>query len=205
MVKIKTLPMMALMALMLLTIGCKHQSRAELIEKFGREKMEYIEKKGFPKVQKMIVNNLKNPKSYEPISTDMSIVTSDMVIYDSYAFVALRDLERATRNFNEEFGNDTTSQEARSELDAMQNLKDLLLDRVKYANILPGRFEGIDVYHQFYAEDRPGHKTKKGYHVIFHKNNQVTLLCDHDEYLRVKTFARQLLKSPPFNSIQKTD
>ena len=205
MVKIKTLQMMALMALMLLTIGCKHQSRAELIEKFGREKMDYIEKKGFPKVQKMIVNNLKNPKSYEPISTDMSIVTSDMVIYDSYAFVALRDLERTTRNFKEEFGNDSTSQEARSELDAMQNLKDLLLDRVKYASILPGRFEGIDVYHQFYAEDRPGHKTKKGYHVIFHKNNQVTLLCDHDEYLRVKTFARQLLKSPPFNSIQKTN
>ena len=199
MMKIKTL---LLMALVLLTIGC---AREQSIEKLGREKMEQIEKEGFPHIQKMIVNNLKDPESYEPISTDMSIVTSDMVIYDSYAFVALRDLERATRNFNEEFGNDTTSQEARSELDAMQNLKDLLLDRVKYANILPGRFEGIDVYHQFYAEDRPGHKTKKGYHVIFHKNNQVTLLCDHDEYLRVKTFARQLLKSPPFNSIQKTD
>ena len=202
MMKIRTLLMLALI---LLTVGCKPQTRQQRIEKFGREKMEYIEKKGFPKVQKMIINNLKNPKSYEPISTDMSIVTSDMIIYDSYAFVALRDLERATRNFKEEFGNDSTSQEARSELDAMQNLKDILLDRVNYSNILPGRFEGIDVYHQFYAEDRPGHKTKKGYHVIFHKNNQVTLLCDHDEYLRIKNFARQLLESPPFNSTQKTN
>ena len=46
MVKIKTLPMMALMALMLLTIGCKPQTRQQRIEKFGREKMDYIEKKG---------------------------------------------------------------------------------------------------------------------------------------------------------------
>ena len=198
MMKIKTLPMMAMMALMALTIGCKHQSRAELIEKFGREKMAYIEKKGFPKVQKMIINNLKNPKSYEPISTDMSIVTSDMVIYDSHAFVALRDLERTTRNFKEEFGNDSTSQEARSELDVIQNLKDVVLERVHYAKALPGLFEGIDVYHQFYAEDRPGHKAKKGYHVIFHKDNQATLLCDHDEFLRVKAFTTQLLKDPPF-------
>ena len=198
MMKIKTLLMLALI---LLTVGCKPQTRQQRIEKFGREKMDYIEKKGFPKVQKMIVNNLKNPKSYEPISTDMSIVTSDMVIYDSYAFVALRDLERATRNFNEEFGNDTTSQEARSELDAMQNLKDVLLDRVKYANILPGRFEGIDVYHQFYADDKPGHQVKKGYHFIVHKdNNNITLLSDNDELLRVKAFATEFLKIPPYRS-----
>lgn len=195
MMKIKTLLMVALI---LLTVGCKPQTRQQLIEKFGREKMEYIEKEGFTRIQKQIVNNLKNPKSYEPISTDMSIVTSDMVIYDSYAFVALRDLERATRNFNEEFGNDTTSQEARSELDVIQNLKNVLQDRVNYANALPGRFEGIDVYHQFYAEDRPGHKSKKGCHVIFHKDNRITLLCDHDEFLRVKAFATELLKEPPF-------
>ena len=197
MMKIKTLLMLALI---LLTVGCKPQTRQQRIEKVGREKMEYIEKKGFPKVQKLIVNNLKNPKSYEPISTDMSIVTSDMIIYDSNAFVALRDLERATRNFHEEFGNDSTSQEARSELDAMQNIKDMLLEQVYYSKILPGRFEGIDVYHQFYAEDRPGHKSKKGCHVIFHKDNRTTLLCDHDEFLRIQAFARELLASPPFNS-----
>ena len=192
--KIKTL---LLMALVLLTIGC---AREQSIEKLGREKMEQIEKEGFPHIQKMIVNNLKDPESYEPISTDMSIVTSDMIIYDSDAFIALRDLERSIRDFKETYGNDSTSQEARNELHSMQAMKDVVFDRFNTIKKRSPEFEGIDVYHQFYANDRPGHKAKKGYHIIFHKDDRTTLLCDHDEFLRIKTFTRELLNEPPFRS-----
>lgn len=189
--KIKTL---LLMALVLLTIGC---AREKSIEKLGREKMEQIEKEGFSHIQKMIVNNLKDPESYEPISTDMSIVTSDMIIYDSDAFIALRDLERSIRDFKETYGNDSTSEEARYELQFMQNMEDVVYQRYKIIKRLPREFEGIDVYHQFYANDRPGHKAKKGYHIIFHKDNHTTLLCDHDEFLRIQKFTRELLNEPP--------
>ena len=190
--KIKTL---LLMALVLLTIGC---AREQSIEKLGSEKMEQIEKEGLPHIQKMIVNNLKYPESYEPISTDMSIVTSDMIIYDSDAFIALRDLERSIRDFEETYGNDSTSQEARIELHTMQAMKDVVFDRFNTIKKRSPEFEGIDVYHQFYANDRPDHKVKKGYHIIFHKDDRTTLLCDHDEFLRIKTFSRELLKEPPF-------
>ena len=192
--KIKTL---LLMALVLLTIGC---TREQSIEKLGREKMEQIEKEGLPHIQKMIVNNLKDPDSYEPISTDMSIVTSDMIIYDSDAFIALRELERSIRDFKETYGNDSTSEEARYELQFMQNMEDVVYQRYKITKRLPREFEGIDVYHQFYANDRPGHKAKKGYHIIFHKDNHTTLLCDHDEFLRIQSFARELLKDTPYRS-----
>ena len=194
MMKIKTL---LLMALVLLTIGC---TREQSIEKLGREKMEQIEKEGLPHIQKMIVNNLKYPESYEPISTDMSIVTSDMIIYDSDAFIALRELERSIRDFKETYGNDSTSEEARYELQFMQNMEDVVYQRYKITKRLPREFEGIDVYHQFYANDRPDHKVKKGYHIIFHKDDRTTLLCDHDEFLRIKTFTRKLLNEPPFRS-----
>ena len=192
--KIKTL---LLMALVLLTIGC---AREQSIEKLGREKMEQIEKEGLPHIQKMIVNNLKDPESYEPISTDMSIVTSDMIIYDSDAFIALRDLERSIRDFKETYGNDSTSQEARNELHSMQAMKDVVFDKFNTIKKRSREFEGIDVYHQFYANDRPGHKAKKGYHIIFHKDNHTTLLCDHDEFLRIQSFARELLKDTPYSS-----
>jgi hypothetical protein len=162
--------------------------------------MEQIEKEGLPHIQKMIVNNLKDPESYEPISTDMSIVTSDMIIYDSDAFIALRDLERSIRDFKETYGNDSTSEEARNELHSMQNMEDVVYQRYKITKRLPPEFEGIDVYHQFYANDRPNHKTKKGYHIIFHKDNTTTLLCDHDEFLRIKAFAKELLKDTPYSS-----
>lgn len=192
--KTKTL---LIVMLMLLTIGCKQQTREEQIEALSREKIEYIEKEGFKSVEKMIVNNLKDPKSYEPINTDMSVVTSDMIIYDTDAFIALRDLERATREFNEKYGNDSTSQEARNELNSMEYMKSVVQDRRKVTQASPAEFEGIDVYHQFYASDRPGHKAKKGCHVIFHKDNSTTLFCDHDEFMRVKAFARQLLNDSP--------
>ena len=65
---------------------------------------------------------------------------------------------------------------------------------------LPVELVGIDAYHQFYAEDQPGHQVKKGYHFIVYRDNRITLLCDHDEYQQVVTFARQLLKASPYRT-----
>lgn len=196
MMKIKTL---LILALMLITIGCqKTPTINQAMEQMGREKMKKIEKEGFPRFQKQIINNLKYPESYEAISTDMSIVTSNMILYNSRMFVTLRDLERTTRNYKEEFGNDTTSQEARNELEAIHFLTEEALERASIISNSPIDFEGIEVYHQFYANDRPNHKAKKGYHIIFHKDNRTTLLCDHDEFLRIKAFAKELLKDTPY-------
>ena len=64
----------------------------------------------------------------------------------------------------------------------------------------PVELVGIDAYHQFYAEDQPGHQVKKGYHFIVYRDNRITLLCDHDEYQQVVTFARQLLKASPYRT-----
>ena len=81
MMKIKTL---LILALMLLTIGCRQTPTIDqAMEQVGREKMKKIEKEDFPRFQKQIINNLKYPESYEAISTDMSIVRSDMVLYNS--------------------------------------------------------------------------------------------------------------------------
>ena len=196
MMKIKTL---LIFALMLITIGCRQTPTInQAIEQVGREKMKKIEKEGFPRFQKQIINNY--PESYEAISTDMSIVTSNMIMYDSDLFVTLRDLERTIRNFKEEFGNDSTSQEARNELEAIHFLTEEALKKANIIRNSPIDFEGIEVYHQFYANDRPNHKAKKGYHIIFHKDDRTTLLCDHDEFLRIKAFARELLKDTPYSS-----
>ena len=196
MMKIKTL---LILALMLITIGCqKTPTINQAMEQMGREKMKKIEKEGFPRFQKQIINNLKYPESYEAISTDMSIVTSNMILYNSRMFVTLRDLERTTRNYKEEFGNDTTSQEARNELEAIHFLTEEALEKASIISNSPIDFEGIEVYHQFYANDRPNHKSKKGYHIIFHKDNTTTLLCDHEEFLRIKAFAKELLKDTPY-------
>ena len=198
MMKIKTL---LILALMLITISCRQTPTInQAIEQVGREKMKKIEKEGFPRFQKQIINNLKYPESYEAISTDMSIVTSNMIMYDSDLFVTLRDLERTIRNFKEEFGNDSTSQEARKELEAIHFLTEEALKKANIISNSPIDFEGIEVYHQFYANDRPNHKAKKGYHIIFHKDDRTTLLCDHDEFLRIKAFARELLKDTPYSS-----
>lgn len=198
MMKIKTL---LILALMLITMGCRQTPTInQAMEQVGREKMKKIEKEDFPRFQKQIINNLKYPESYEAISTDMSIVRSDMVLYNSGMFVTLRDLERTTRNFKEEFGNDSTSQEARNELEAIHFLTEEVLEKANTISNSPIDFEGIEVYHQFYANDRPNHKSKKGYHIIFHKDNTTTLLCDHEEFLRIKEFAKELLKDTPYSS-----
>lgn len=187
-----------MVGLMLLTASCGQQTRQQIAEIIGRARMKKIEKDINSRIRDMVVPKLKNPDSYQPISTDMSIVTSDMVIYDSQAFLALRDLNRAIEDFNENYANDTTSQEARQELDAIQAMSDVLLDKINAINRRPIEFGAIDAYHQFYADDRPGHQAKKGYHFIIHKDNRITLLCDHDEFQQVKAFTRQLLNEPPY-------
>jgi lysyl-tRNA synthetase class I len=180
------------MALMLLTIGCTQQSREEIVEKIGRAKIKKIEKNVNARIEKMVKGMLKYPESYQPISTEMSIVTNNMILYDSDAFVALRDLNNTIEDFNKNYANDTTSQEARQELGAIQAMSDVVVGVANKIENRPVEFEAIDAYHQFYAEDRPGHQVKKGYHFVIHKDNRITLLCDHDEFLRIEAFTREL-------------
>lgn len=124
--KIKTL---ALLALMLLAIGCEQKTPEQIVEKVGHNHWEKIEKKVTPRIRDMIVRRLKYPKSYQPISTDITVVNNKMLIYDSQAFVALRDLDRAVKTFNEMHGNDTTSQEARIEMANIKNLTNFVHDK----------------------------------------------------------------------------
>ena len=189
MMKMKTL---LIFALMFLTIGCTQQSREEFAEKIGRAKIKKIEKNVNARIEKMVKGMLKYPESYQPISTEMSIVTNNMILYDSDAFVALRDLNNTIEDFNENYANDTTSQEARQELRAIQAMSEVVVDVANKIENRPVEFEAIDAYHQFYAEDRPGHQVKKGYHFVIHKDNRITLLCDHDEFLRIEAFTREL-------------
>ena len=184
-------------ALMFLTIGCTQQSREEIVEKIGRAKIKKIEKNVNARIEKMVKGMLKYPESYQPINTEMSIVTNNMIIYDSDAFIALRDLNNTIENFNENYANDTTSQAARQELEAIQAMSGVLLDKMITFTNRPVEFEAIGAYHQFYAEDRPGHQVKKGYHFVIHKDNRITLLCDHDEFLSVVAFTKKLFGEPP--------
>lgn len=194
---IKTL---LILALTLLAISCEQLTPEQIAEKVGRTHWKKIEKKTNSRIRDMVVHKLKYPKSYRPISTDISVVNNKMLIYDSQAFVALRDLDRALKNFNENYGNDTTSQDARIEMRTIETLTDLVYDSYNTIKKFPLEYAGIDVYHQFFADDKPGHQVKKGYHFIVHKNNSITLLCDHDELLRVKAFATEFLKAPPYSN-----
>jgi len=194
MMKMKTL---LIFALMFMTIGCTQQSREEIVEKIGRAKIKKIEKNVNARIEKMVKGMLKYPESYQPINTEMSIVTNNMIIYDSDAFIALRDLNNTIENFNENYANDTTTQAARQELEAIQAMSGVLLDKMITINNRPVEFEAIGAYHQFYAEDRPGHQVKKGYHFVIHKDNRITLLCDHDEFLSVVAFTKKLFGEPP--------
>lgn len=137
------------------------------------------------------------PESYQPINTDMGIVTNNMIIYDSDAFLALHDLKNAIDDFDKNYGNDTTSQAARQELETIQAMTDVVVDVANKIENRPVEFEAIDAYHQFYAEDRPGHQVKKGYHFILHKDNRITLLCEHEELLRISAFTKELFGAPP--------
>ena len=186
-----------IMALMLLTMGCTLQSREDIAEKIGRAMIKKTEKSVNARIEKMVKGMLIYPESYQPINTDMGIVTNNMIIYDSDAFLALHDLKNAIDDFDKNYGNDTTSQAARQELETIQAMTDVVVDVANKIENRPVEFEAIDAYHQFYAEDRPGHQVKKGYHFILHKDNRITLLCEHEELLRISAFTKELFGAPP--------
>ena len=194
MMKMKTF---LIMALMLLTMGCTLQSREDIAEKIGRAMIKKTEKSVNARIEKMVKGMLIYPESYQPINTDMGIVTNNMIIYDSDAFLALHDLKNAIDDFDKNYGNDTTSQAARQELETIQAMTDVVVDVANKIGNRPVEFEAIDAYHQFYAEDRPGHQVKKGYHFILHKDNRITLLCEHEELLRISAFTKELFGAPP--------
>ena len=85
-------------------------------------------------------------------------------------------------------------------MDAMARV---VYDRIHAITKRPVKFEAIDVYHQFYVNDRHNHKVQKGYHFVIHKDNVITLLCDDDELSRVQAFAKRLLDFPPYSSKEK--
>lgn len=194
MMKMKTF---LIMALMLLTMGCTLQSREDIAEKIGSAMIKKTEKSVNARIEKMVKGMLIYPESYQPINTDMGIVTNNMIIYDSDAFLALHDLKNAIDDFDKNYGNDTTSQAARQELETIQAMTDVVVDVANKIENRPVEFEAIDAYHQFYAEDRPGHQVKKGYHFILHKDNRITLLCEHEELLRISAFTKELFGAPP--------
>lgn len=194
MMKMKTF---LIMALMLLTMGCTLQSREDIAEKIGRAMIKKTEKSVNARIEKMVKGMLIYPESYQPINTDMGIVTNNMIIYDSDAFLALHDLKNAIDDFDKNYGNDTTSQAAHQELETIQAMTDVVVDVANKIENRPVEFEAIDAYHQFYAEDRPGHQVKKGYHFILHKDNRITLLCEHEELLRISAFTKELFGAPP--------
>ena len=191
-----------ILVLMLLAIGCKLQTPEQDIEKLGQEQMKALEKDDFSGIKKMILNMLKYPETYKPISTDMSIVTSNMLIYNTYGFGPLRDLNRAIKDFNEKYGDGTLPQSSLQDLDYIQDLGNSVHNDINDINHRPVEFEGIDVYHQFYANDRPDHVSKKGYHFIVHKNGKITLLCDHDDFLQVKTLIKQWFNYPSYSKMK---
>ena len=189
-----------ILVLLLLTIGCQQISREQVAEIVGRAKIKSVGKDVDLRVQEMTKKMLIHPESYQSISTEMSVVTSNMILYDSKAFVALRDLNRALEDFYKEYGDDTTSQKNRDELEVMQAMAGVVYDRIVAITKRPVEFEAIDAYHQFYVNDNNNHKVKKGYHFVIHKNNHITLLCDHDELLRVEAFAKRLFDYPPYKT-----
>ena len=189
-----------MMVLVLLTTGCQQRTPEEVAEIVGRAKINSVGKDVELRVQEMTKRLLIHPESYQSISTEMSVVTSNMILYDSKAFVALRDLNRALEDFHKEYGNDTTSQKVRDELEIMQAMAGVVYDRIVAVTERPVKFNAIDAYHQFYVNDNHNHKVKKGYHFVIHENNQITLLCDHDELLRVEAFAKRLFDYPPYKT-----
>lgn len=188
------------LGLMLMTVGCKQQTRQQMaIQMEARAMKNKVEKEGQVRIRKMLKGMLVHPGSYEPISTDMSIVTSNMIVYDSQAYIALRDLSLAVEDFRTEHGNDTVSESAVNDLRAMRAMVDIVCDRIRAIDKRPVEFEGIDAYHQFYVTDKHNKQIKKGYHFFFNKNNRLSMLGDQEELMRVKTFAKKLMDSPPYS------
>ena len=194
--KTKTLLMLMLMAL---AIGCG-QTPEQKIEEQGLKKMKELKKDGYSDIRKMIVDNLKYPESYKPISTDMAIVTNKMLIYDSKAFVTLRDLHYAIKNYKKKYGdNDSFPQEALQELAIIQKMGDIVHDRINAINDSTLEFEGIDVYHQFYANEEPRVMLRKGYHFVVHDNGKLTLLCNHEDFVLVQKLIKEWFNYPSYS------
>lgn len=192
----KKINILLIMGMLLLAAGCNRQSREQLAEQLGRVRIKAIEKDVNSRIKTMIEGMLKYPESYEPVHTELSIVTSDMIIYDSQTFIILRDLDKRLENLHETFGNDTSSLEARNEVMAMETLVDMVCESIDLAINSPNNLEAIDAFHQFYADDSPGHRARKGYHFIIHKDNRITLLCTQEEFNRVKALLKRMLNEP---------
>lgn len=180
------------MALVLMC-ACKPQTREQIAQKMGDAMKQQVEKSANDRIKKMLQGILENPDTYRAISTDMSYVMNNMIIYDSEAFTALRDLDRSIQDFRKTYGNDTTSQAARNEREAMQSMVGVVVDKINQIKQRPVEFEGIDAFHKFSVEDKHKRRIERGYHFVIHKNNRITLLCDHEELQRVQAFTEQLL------------
>lgn len=176
-----------------LMCGCKQLSPEQIAEKQGLEMKVKVEKNVDEHIKKVLDGLLEHPDSYQPISTDLSLVMNNMVEYDSEAFVALRDLDHSIENFHKQQGNNTKSPQAQKEIENLKARVTGLSDTLQTIQKRPIAFEAIDAYHQFYAKDKLNRKLKRGYHFIIHKDNRITLLCDQEQMDRVKAFAKKLL------------
>jgi len=179
-------------------MGCTRLARNQIAQIIALFQAKSIANDAESRIQKLVVKMLKYPESYEPIKTDIELVGNDRIIYDSNAFLALRDLSRAYEDFHKQYGNDISSDSARYQMGIMQALADVICDKIYVINQRPVDLEGTSAYHQFYVDDKPGHRVKKGYHFVIHSDNRITLLCDHDEFLRVKNFSMKILNEPPY-------
>ena len=72
--------------------ACQQQTREQIAQKLGEAMIKKVEKDVNQRIASMLKGMLENPDSYEPLSTDMAIVMNNMVLYDTQAFVALRDM-----------------------------------------------------------------------------------------------------------------
>lgn len=190
-----------ILMMMLLAIGCKQKTPEEKIQEQGQEKMEALERDGYSGIKKLLLTCvLAHPESYKPISYDMEIVTNKMLIYDSRAFDALRNLCYAIENFNEKYGdNDSIPESAIAELDDIHTFGKMVQSKINELNARPLQFEGIEVYHQFYGEGVHKNKVKAEYHFVVHEDGITTLLCNHDDFLRVQKLISQWFNYPSYS------
>ena len=187
-----------MIAMMLLAVGCKEQTPEEIAEKQGRAMIKKHKQDIDVRIRELLLSRLEHPESYQPISTDLSIVTNNMIIYNTDAFHSLRDLNRSLKYYPEEYSNDSTSHDAITERNTMKAMVGVVCDKINAAGKRPVEYEGINAYHQFYVKDQHDSIVKKEYHFILHKDNRITLLSNHDEFVRVLTLLKQMINYPPY-------
>ena len=152
----KKLLIFALMVVVL--AACKQQTREQIAQKLGDAMIKKVEKNVNQRIGGMLTGMLENPDSYEPLSTDMAIVMNNMVLYDSQAFVAMRDMRSHISQYRNTFRGDTTSAAARAEVEVIANMMWVLVDRLNAIERRPVEFEAIDAYHQFNVLSKRGKK-----------------------------------------------